>query len=240
MNMASITLSPSFSSADSGYWEEIDRISEMYREAIQNEERYICENVFYVTHSNYKIITGLSAARGYVPAVRMLINVPQVFTKPDNISFIREDWNDFITYLRQFIADYFGAVEESEEEKEVQFSNYRLIKSSFIGNKVLKVTDGSCTFSLSGNTVREFINIDKLVSPHMDLLHSLSFENFYNNFLNVTDNILSESNYELPPCTVLLNLSDLYPCNIQTYCMRECLFYNRDKVLNDLDKKCLY
>lgn len=238
--MASITPSPTFSSdADSSdYWQEIDRVNEQYRKAVQNEERYIYENVNSVKNSAYNIITGLSAVRGYVPAVKVLLNVNHVFTKPDNISFIRQDWDDFITYLQQFITDYFDKeVDSEEEEEEIQFSEYSILKSPFIGNKMLKVTNGFSTFYLSADTVRELMCINKLVSTHMDLLHTICFDYFYNNFLNVTNNILSESNYELQPYNIILRLCDLYPCSIQTYCMRECLIYNRDKVLNDLDRK---
>lgn len=230
--MTSRSSSPAFSSSeDFNYLEEVDRITNQYRDAAQHEERYIYENAINIKNSTYKIVTGFSSARGYVPAVRILMNVHPVFTKPDNISFIREDWDDFITYLQRFITHYFNdgaAVESKGEEEEIQFSEYSILKSPFIGNKMLKVTNGFSTFYFSEDTLRHLIDVNKLVSSHMNLLHSLSFNHFYNDFLNVTNNILSESNYELPPCGVLLILSDLYPCNIQTYCMRECLFYNRD------------
>ena len=235
--MASPSPSPTFSSDDSGYWEEVDRISEQYREAAQHEDRYIYENAINIKNSTYKIVTGFSSARGYVPAIRILLNALNVFTKPDNISFNKEDWDDFITYLQQFVIEYFDNKVDSEEE-EIQFCEYSILKSPFLGNKMLKVTNGFSTFYFSEETVREIININNsLISSQLDLLHSLNFNHFYNIFLNVTNNILSESNYELPPYPIMLNLCDLYRDNIQTYCMRECLIYYRDKVLNDLDRK---
>lgn len=49
------------------------------------------------------------------------MNVPQVFMKLDNISFIREGWNDFITYLQQFIGDYFDAIGSQKKRKKFSF-----------------------------------------------------------------------------------------------------------------------
>lgn len=228
-------------SADSDYWGEIDRISNQYREAAQHEERYIYENTVDIKNSAYKIVTGFSSARGYVPAVRILMNVQPVYTKPDNISFIREDWDDFITYLQQFLTDYFDNANATDaeltEEEEIQFSDYSIIKSPFIGNKMLKVTNGFSTFYFSGVTIQHLIDVNKLISSHLDLLYDVHFDYFYNHFLNVTNNIVSESNYELSPYNIMLSLCDLYPGNIQLQCMRECLTYNGNNVLNDLDRK---
>lgn len=240
--MTSPSPSPTFSE-DFDYWGEIDRITNQYREAAQQEGRYIYEYATDIKNSAYKIVTGFSSssARGYTTAVRIFLNVPQAFTKPDNISFVKEDWDDFITYLQKFITNYFDAALETtgeeEVEEEIQFSDYSIIKSPFIGNKMLKVTNGFSTFYFTGETIREIVDINKIISSHINLLQSVNFNQFYNNFLNVTNNILVATNYEVPPCSIMLILCNLYPENIQSHCMLECLIYNRNNVLNDLDKK---
>lgn len=229
--------SPTFSEAeDFDHWHEIDRINEQYQVAIQNEEKYIFESSFNVNNSIYKIIIGFSAARNNVPAVKILMSVNELVNKTNHISFNEEEWCDFIGCLKQF-NDYFDHSDSGLEEEEVQFSNYSISKAPFMNTKMLKVFNGSIAFYLSGNTVREFININKLVMWKMNVLQGLDFANFYNNFLNVVNNILCDSNYELCSENVMLNICDSSPGNVHMYCIRECLFFNRNKIMNDLDRK---
>lgn len=233
--MASITPSPTFSD-EFDPWQEIDRITEQYRVAIQNEVKYIYESTFDVNNSMYKLITGFSAARNHVPAVKVSSSITEIVDKTNHISFNEEEWCDFITYLKQFCANYFNTDSDSGFEEEIQFSNYSITKAPIMGNKMLKVTNGFAALYLTENTVREFINMNRLITPHMNVLHSLDFAKFYNNFLNVTNNIICESNYELSSDNVMSYLCDLSPC-VQMYCIRECLFFNKNEVLNDLDRK---
>lgn len=248
--MTSSTPSPTFSE-DFDHWHEIDRITEKYREATQNEKKYIYENAFNVGDSKYKIITGFSAARNNTPAVRILMVANELINKTHHISFSVEEWYDFITYLKQFSNGFAAAAAtavdadlgdsglgaDEGEDEEIQFSNYVIKMSRFMGVKMLKVVNGFATFYMTGNTVCEFININGLVISNMNVLHSLDFASFYNNFLNVTNNILCESNYELCSENVLLNLCDLLPNSIQMHCIREYLYFNRNKVMDDLDRK---
>lgn len=231
--------SPTFSEdEDFNHWHEIDRSNKAYQVAVQNEKKYIFESRFDVNISTYKIIIGFSAARNNIPAVRiwMPMSVNDLVNKKNNISFDKEEWCDFIACLKQFSNDYFK--DDSRMEEEVQFSNYSISRASpFMNTKMLKVINGFTTFYLSGNTVREFININKLVMANINILHDLNFASFYNNFLNVVNNILCESNYELCSENIMLNICDSLPGNIQMYCIRECLFLNRNKILNDLNRK---
>lgn len=248
--MSSITTTPSPSptfSQDFDCWQEVDRITEQYRVAIQNEEKYINERVFAVDNSMYKIITGFSAARNYIPAVRILMTANELVDKTNHISFNEEEWRDCISYLNEFSNSYFdidaanadGGLED-EEGYEVQFSNFSISKSPLLGVRMLKMTNGFTTFYLSGNTVREFIKMNELIKSNMCVLQYLDFAGFYNNFLNVTSNIMCDSNYDMPLENVMLTLCDLLPCSIQTYCIRECLFFNKNNVMNDLDRKMFY
>lgn len=237
--MASITPSPTFSE-DFDHWQEVDRITEQYTVAIRNEEKYIYESVFTMKSSTYKIKVGFSGARNNVPAVKILMAANELVNKAHNISFDAEEWYEFITYLKQFSNNYFdtaGGSGEAEEEEEIQFSNYTICTSSFMNAKMLKVTNGFATFYICENTVREFIDINRLIDSTINVLNGLDFADFYNNFLNVTNNVLCESNYELCSDNIMLNLCDLLPHSIQIHCIRECLYFNRDKVLNDLDRK---
>lgn len=242
--MASNTPSPTFSettfSEDLDHWQEVDRITEQYRVAIQNEEKYIYESAFTMKSSAYKIKVGFSGARNNVPAVKILMAANELVNKAHNISFDVEEWHDFITYLKQFSKNYFdtdSGLGEEEMKQQLQFSNYIICTSQFMGNKFLKVTNDFVTFYICENTVREFINISGLINSNLNVLNGLDFNSFYNNFLNVTNNILCESNYELRSDDVMLNLCDLLPHSIQMHCIRECLHFNRDKVMNDLDRK---
>lgn len=229
--------SPTFSEdEDFNHWHEIDRSNKAYQVAVQNEEKYIFESSFNINNSMYKIIIGFSAARNNIPAVRILMPFNDFVNKKNYISFDKEEWCEFIDCLKQFSNDYFE--DDSRLEEEVQFSNYSISKAPwFMDTKMLKVNNGFTTFYLSGNTVRQFININKLVMTNINILHDLNFASFYNNFLNVVNNILRESNYELCSENIMLNICDSLPGNIQMYCIRECLFLNRNRIMNDLNRK---
>lgn len=230
---ASSTPSPTVSDDEFNFDEELDRVLEKYRLLAQSEVKYIFESVFCVNNSSYKILTGLSGARGYVPAVRILLTAGELINKTDHVSFNEEEWGDFITYLKDFFKNFLCATADQSKEnhEDVQFANYTISRSLFMDIKMLKVTNGSATFYLSENTTREFIHIDSIIISCLDVLHNLDFVRFYNNFLNVS--------VKIPNVTldIMLELCNLLPASMQMHCMRECIFYNKNKVLNDLDRK---
>lgn len=229
----------------SDYWQEIDRISEQFRQLAQQEERYIFEREFELPNQKYKIVTGFSAARGYIPAVRLLANTVSI-NKTDHISFAFNEWTEYISYLQQMMS-YFHKVEDDADYTEICFEiDYIKISSSMcLDMKMVKVDNGVYVFYLSELVVREMINLhEKLIDAQLFILHEMDFDVYYNNFLESANDLLCKSNYNLNPESVMLNLyTDKMMSNsqpfalMQLYCISECLFYNRDKVLNDLDRK---
>lgn len=240
-----------FSEDSTDYWQQVDRISEYYRKLTQMEERYIFECEFQLKGQEYKLVSGLSAARNYMPAVRILVNAHHI-SKTDHISFDIDEWMTFISNLKQYLKDFFEAGDDEDENTNICFEiDYIKLSSMMCMDcKILKVENGLHTYYMSEVLVRELINMhENLIHAHLFTLCKLEFVNYYNTFLQSANDLLHKSNYEFVPENVLLNLcSDnamldcqLHPFSvIQLYCIRECLYYMKDKVLNDLDRKMYF
>ena len=241
-----------FSENSIDYWQEVEKISEQYRKLSQLEEQYIFERDFHLNNQNYKLVTGFSAARNYIPAVRILGNAYHI-SKTDHISFDADEWNEFIVYLQYFLKEYFTSdnndVSTNVQDQQLSFEiNYIKISAiTCLDFKALKVDNGEHIYYLSEIAVREIIDVhERLMDAHLFTLYKLNLYEYYDNFLESANDILCKSNYDLNPEDVLLNLCSnnvmLDPqlssfSFIQLYCIRECLFYNKNKVLNDLDRK---
>lgn len=130
-------------------------ISNQFWEVIQHEDCYVYKNVIHATNSASKIITEVRIARGYVPAVRILTNVHQVvFMKPEIYFSYLHYFSDFLIII---------ILNKYEKEEGIKLSEYYILKSLFIGNKTLNVTNGFSTFYFCEDA-------NKLVLSYVDLL----------------------------------------------------------------------
>ncbi|KAJ8928007.1 hypothetical protein NQ314_019473 [Rhamnusium bicolor] len=108
------------SSCSSPYWKYVDSILLKYAEQIKQEKQLINEVRYSLTE--LQVSTGISAARGFEPTVR-LINSSNV------ISLMDLDWYDFITNIH-IVPD--NDKEKTFIETVVEFENFKISKEAFI------------------------------------------------------------------------------------------------------------
>lgn len=220
------------------YCRESDRFTEDYRRNVIKENEYILCSSFDASDLVFSIECGLSASRNFQPAIRILNNLDKT-----KISFSVGEWNNFIGHLRNIVEEYFGA-DSQQENIFVDLNTDEMIKlqtSSFMGSKIVKVTSTaqlpSTTMYLSEASVKQILKISGLILKHrIELLLNLKFITFYNNFLETVNKLLIQSNYELNPENIIKALCDTLTDNGESYCLRECWFYYKTKMLDDLDR----
>lgn len=216
-----------------------DRFMENYRNKILKENNYILCSNFDLNKNVFSLECGLSVQRNFEPVVRLI-------NKLDNkkISFNIAEWYFFVDRLKMMVNEFF---ENKTEEDPIIFvdipnssEQIHIQTSKFMDQKVIKIASTcqipSTVLYLSEASVKQILKISGLLIKHrLEMLDNLRFASFYNNFLNTVNKLLIQSNYELSNENIISAVSGCLADNTQSYCLHECLFYHRNKMLEDLE-----
>lgn len=223
------------------YWGAIDQINEEYKQKIVKENDYINKCNLNIGDCVFTIECGLSEARNFEPAVR-IINLAD----RSCISFNTTEWGAFVSYLRQLVTDFFDSDVELENMVTELDSdeNIKIENTKFLDAKIVKVSScartPSTSFYLSESLVKEIIKLNAaIIKYRLETMNGMHFFKFYKNFLNITNRLLLQSNYELNPENVLTAFCQILSSNPENDCMRECWFYHKNKMIVDLERERL-
>lgn len=211
---------------------ELNRVLQMYNNAILQERNYImnttmnCGNLF-------QIHCGLSPARNFQPSIK----IEYISNVGNNISFSTFEWSIFMNHLNWMLNEYFTSTIQNPP-KLTCGENIEILGITYNGNKMVSVVmDAVNHLCFTQEDVKEIVKIDSIFRYKIDMLNAVNFSHYYHNTLNVISDLL-KSTHVLNPLEVLNSFCNISSsCSIHDYCLRECLYFNKDKVLNDLDRK---
>lgn len=209
---------------------------EQYRKQLLNENKFIFETNFDIKDSVFSIQCGLSNVRNFRPAVKLL-------NKTDNtrISFNINEWDSFLKHLKDIYFNYFES--DNQETCIINLDSDELISlqtSKFLSEKVLKVTSeaelpSKCLYFCK-KTIKDILSLSScIIKYHLEMLHNIDFPTFYNKFLDAINRIILQSNYELQPEQVITSYCEILGYNLESYCLRECWFYHKNIMMEDLE-----
>jgi hypothetical protein len=215
----------------SPYWEYLDSMVLKSQEEIRKEVRFLYE--VSVPANNYKIVTGLSIARGIIPSVKLvntILDVPENFISLDVI-----DWSEFLQHAIQLLKDTTNSGDESNKiigTVEALSGNFQLLAVSFYDSVTLSLKSNNVTLCFCVKDIEALLRAESLVNFRIELLKQLDFKSFYNELLNYVNSIdIQNVNF----FDIVRNICKLNT-HEQSYLVLELIEFNPSKILSDFDK----
>lgn len=204
-------------------WRYLDSMILRSREDIKNEKKLLSE--VHYSAGNYKIIVGLSAARGMVPSVKLINTVLNLSEEKVAVSLADFEWHEFLEIASNMIED--DAVVKTDSETE----NFTVSAVTLLGEKIINLVCNNTTLCFCSHDIESFVSIRHIVNYRLNLIKNLDFMTFYDNFLNYINTCDIQGNFfEIIKNICSLNMSE------QAICMLELIHFNSKKVLDDFDR----
>lgn len=194
---------------------EIDKILEYYDDAIDKETQYILNSTFFI--DDFFIDCGLSVARNFQAAVNLRSKHENI-----NISFNQYEWKEFIKTLK-----------DSTENEHIKIGDKTVRLSICYGTKIIEILWKGKTLYLNDEDSTGLCRVDDVLRNRFHMLNSLDFPFYYYNFVKMIREVNLETGQHPE------QLIDIYckiSVNILSYCISECMFYFKQKVLYDVDR----
>lgn len=211
----------------------LDEVLQLYEDAVFEEKNLISATPYDLKSNGLKsFYCGLSPARAFEPVV-LLVNTMDISC---NISFNIYEWSIFIEHLNQM---YHQLVEEGNVDNQQCLKCGEYVKLTFVnseGFNHIAVSRRNTTFYLSAADVYEILSMDWIISQRLFILNNMNFLSYYNNFLDVINKLVDRVNSNIHAENLIYAFCDISP-SPEVYCIRECMYYIKDKVLNDLDNR---
>lgn len=204
----------------------IDNMLAKFDEEIKVERRLINEVIYPITRS-CSISTGLSPARGFLPAVN-------IAHKTNNISFTSSDWEQFLKYS-EHIEEHITGRCSCEEAYNV--AEIAILKWVFIGKvPAMQIQCRGVTLSIRKQYVKLLLQMSPLVSQRVRRLEELNFRCYYNHLLQ----LLAENKETFSPnfedyVISLISSGQEFNWNSEYRdCMLEIIMFHITSLKNDL------
>ena len=213
------------------HWDYLDSMVLRSWTEICREKRLLSE-VTYPVGPNFKIIVGLSVARGMMPATKIvnsLLNLPE---DQASITLADFDWFEFVEKLSVTVNEN-GGDDDGSVQKALS-ENFILSVITFLGEKTITLKTINRTLCFCLEDAKSIVNISQLIKIRLDLIRSLNFRTYYDDclhYLNATHDV----NTNL--LTSIINMCSLNKSELSCNLL-ELAFTNLDKIVNDLDKIC--
>jgi hypothetical protein len=210
---------------------ELDNILQCYEDAALKETHLINALPFHLKSTNLtSIYCGLSPARNF-DAVVMIANRLDMSC---NISLTSYDWNQFIDNLNQM---YQQLISKDVDDRNIVYGNAIKLSMFTYGNgyRAVSVSKNDTNFFFTIPDVWELLQMTWIIQQRLNVLINMNFSNCYDNFLSGVNDLINKVNiYDVNDA--ISTYCDFSPLSVDSYCIRECLYYYRNKVLNDLDR----
>lgn len=208
-------------------------------EKISKEAYLIHEITHKIPGSSFQVSCGLSTARDFAPAVR-LESTCNITGSELFITLLDIGWREFITHVKACLKDYFENItNENSCEKNITFStgieDFKIKCYQDSNQKILILQDfRDCMLDFTEEILNCILDIEDLIECQLAVLKSLDFLTFYTCVLKNTQELFQM--YKNTSSYMDIIKIILYPLNTtNAYCMYECLHYNFEKILNDIN-----
>lgn len=212
------------------FWQYLDSMILRCRTAIRSEKKFLNEVCFQA--SSYKVIVGLSVARGMIPSVKIinstLLNVPEEQTV---ISLSSADWYEFL----EIISKIDDGVSETTT-KTSQSENFTVSSDTFLDDRIIRLKCDNAAIFFCYNNINSIVSIKHLINYRLELLNKLQFRNFYDDTLKYASSLI---NIGERLDDVITNICNLNMCE-SSYYLLELLHYNPKQIYDDFDKLHMY
>ncbi|KAK9883659.1 hypothetical protein WA026_001827 [Henosepilachna vigintioctopunctata] len=194
---------------DGGVDTKLNRILKMYDDKVMNETKFILSADF--TLNKLIIYCGLSPARDFCPSVKLIHS-------NEEISFDYKEW----TSLMNLIQNVEHLNESGAEVNSIVWGENKLTVISKY-NKVLYFSE---------QDVEDVLKMNFTISHRLNMLVSLHFNDYYTHFMKCIKKYISSENTGFD---LIYSFCNLMPC-LESYCVLECIYHAKDKILSDLDR----
>ena len=197
------------------------------REEIRKEKKLLSEVCYPV--DNFKIITGLSVARGMLPSVKIVSTVLNLPDDEVSLSLVDFDWYSFLPIAsKMMLEDVADGCEISAESE-----NFTVSTTASLGQKTLKLKSDYTTLCFCADDIKSLNAIRHLISYQLEFARNVSFRNYYDEVLHFVNSFcdIVNNNY-VDIITYLCNLN----VNEKSYYMLEMLQFYPQEVMLDLDR----
>lgn len=208
---------------DAGYVTEyggyLQSLGAYYEEDIKNEKKMIYEVAHLVPELGLQLTTGLSAARQFLPAVKLSI-LPYIGLAGASISFDEMDWGDLISNIEKKPSN--------GQSNTIELANFTLTVIPCEETQMIKIENFEGSVYLCRNLVQKILFFNDLISKRISVLKSNEFNLFYDKTLRyVTKNFVQNH------MDHLIQLSSINK-HENSYCMLDFISFNSVRVINDI------
>ena len=222
----------SLCSTSSPYWEYLDNMVLKSQEEIKKETRLLYE--VSVPANNYRIVSGLSTARGMIPSIKLVNTILDVPEEENFISLDVIDWSEFLQHTTQLLknATYGDESNEIIGTVEALSGSFQLLAVSFYGSVTLSLKSNNVTLCFCVKDIETILKIEPIINYRLELLKQLDFRSFYDQLLYYVNSIdiQNVSFFDTIRNICKLNMSE------QSYLVLELIEFNPNKILSDFDK----
>jgi hypothetical protein len=198
--------------------------SSHYIEEVKNEKRFICKVTHVCKDVNLLITHGLSAARGFIPAVKISIVTFGDMGRSE-ISFDQQDWIEFAQSLEEAYAN--------KEDKAIftrDFLNFKITSMPIDGSIMYKINNFEGTLYLYKELIFNILTYRALIDCRFKMLSCFNFAEYYKNIVEYVSANCSLDVSCLESVTKLCKLNN----NIYTYCMLDYISISSAKIVHDV------
>lgn len=135
----------------------------------QTRIQEICDETFFISEVNYPLVKskkcfiGFSAARGFVPALR-------ITGHNEKISFSFDDWCNFIQYMN-FVDDFF----REGDVNIVRFKDYNFQFLTLDGTRFVQVIHFTEVLTCNKSQWESLVSMSQLLYNHLLVLNMRNF-----------------------------------------------------------------
>lgn len=194
---------------------QLNRVLKMYNDAAKNEKNFILNTQFRIeTEQSILLIDcGLSSARHFSPSVKISCG-------EEVLSFDREEWPYFIRMMEnaqigELTREFDVTVLRECEERELIF-----------------VSKWNNNIYFSKRDVMELLKLNSVITSRLEMLRNIDFTSYYYKFMMIVKDICADNVDSIED--VIRGYCDIN-ITVQSYAMIECLYFIKQKVLNDVN-----
>lgn len=209
----------------------IEDVLNRYEAKIKGEKHLIYELARDVKNTSFKVSTGFSAARNFIPVVKI---TNTSILNNNCITFDEKDWDSCTYFLTSSIMKYFE--NQMSPVSAVKFGEYGMEFGMFMGRKTIMLKNSNFCTSLvfMEDAVREIINLVSLINHRLSLLKDMNFIACYNEVLYTVKSLCTDMCYNMRNVLGEINLMcDNEFTNPNFYCLRESVLYAPEQVYED-------
>lgn len=219
-------------SEDSLDWNQFEKQYNKYMEEIKSEGPFLLCSHYIIEGSPFELQCGMSFARNFEPAVRLVNNQNKA-----KISFNRFEWKELVQIFIHSLSTFFKWQKE-EDSKEIIIDceeDVKILKTKYMGGKILKMSNAAGVFHLNEEIINRILKFNNtLICSKISTLENLNFLKLYAGLTGILKTFSKQLEGKSDRPTILSAFCNSLGENFESYCVKECVIYYYNKVLNDI------